>query len=212
MGFKEGVSNWARTWKEEIIKNKYLIILALVLLFVAIRIQLSALNYTTELSAITVPDIILDHIPALDLSSIFVYGIISVYAIAILYFLLFKIKEAHIVISQFSLLLLIRSFFLILTHLGQPARAIVLTNLPFFYNLLNFRNDLFFSMHTAAPFLFYLIFRKEKIGKFFLIMSFVMAFTVLFMHVHYSIDVFAAFFITFGSYKIGEYLIKRLNE
>ena len=38
-----------------------------------------------------------------------------------------------------------------------------------------------------------------------------MAITVLGMHQHYSIDVFAAFFITYGVYKMGGWVIKKLK-
>ena len=159
--------NWISDWKDEFREHKYLVLLSLLLLAIAIILQVSALRYTTTVSTAVVPDLILDHIPTLDLDGIFIYGIILVYFVAIVYFLIFKVKNAHIVISQFGLLLLIRSFFLILTHLGQPANAFVLTNVPPIYNFFNFHNDLFFSMHTAVPFLFFLIFRKDKIGKFF---------------------------------------------
>jgi hypothetical protein len=98
-----------------------------------------------------------------------------------------------------------------LTHLGAPPEAI-LTDFPRVFNLLIFRNDLFFSAHTAVPFLGYLLFRKERIGKFFLGATIVLASTVLLMHVHYSIDVFAALFITFSTYRFGEWLFRRINH
>jgi len=40
----------------------------------------------------------------------------------------------------------------------------------------------------------------------------VMAATVLLMHVHYSIDVFSAFFITYGIYKIGQRLVAKFDS
>jgi hypothetical protein len=36
--------------------------------------------------------------------------------------------------------------------------------------------------------------------------SIVLAITVLLMHVHYSIDVASAYFITYGVYKVGDQL------
>ena len=38
-----------------------------------------------------------------------------------------------------------------------------------------------------------------------------MAATVLFMHVHYSIDVFAAFFIAYGVYAFSDKVFNHLN-
>ena len=93
----------------------------------------------------------------------------------------------------------------------MPAGALVYTA-PAWFTVLDFKNALFFSGHTAVPFLGFLLFRKEKIGIFFLIATIVMALTVLFMHVHYSIDVFAALFITWGSYGIGEWLFRKINH
>jgi len=126
--------------------------------------------------------------------------------------LFYKVHELHIAISQFSLLVMIRSFFVSLTHLKAPVGAIIATEAPRLYALLDFQNALFFSGHTAIPFLGFLLFKKEKIGKFFLIATIVMALVVLFMHVHYSIDVFAALFITYGTYKVGEWLFKKVNH
>ena len=74
-----------------------------------------------------------------------------------------------------------------------------------------FRNDLFFSGHTAFPFLAFLIFRDSWIRWVFLAGSLVQGTTVLLMHVHYSIDVVAAFFIAYGSYSICRKIFHPLN-
>ncbi len=77
---------------------------------------------------------------------------------------------------------------------------------------MDFKNDLFFSGHTAVPFLGFLLFKNRKVKYTFLGASIIMAITVLLMHVHYSIDVFSAFFITYGTFKIGEWLFKKMDN
>jgi len=205
------MSSWTKRWKDEIKEHKKLLILAILFFIIANILNYTAGTYVDKKTSFAVSDIILDHIPIIDLGFIFIWGYIVVFIIAFLYPLFFKVNKLHIVLSQFSLLVLIRSFFISLTHLGLPADAIIYET-PKFFAFLDFKNALFFSGHTAIPFLAFLIFRKEKIGIFFLIMTFVLAVTVLFMHIHYSIDVFAAFFITYGSFKVGEWLFKEMNH
>jgi hypothetical protein len=201
--------NRAQAWKNEILKHKKLILSSILFLLISLLFNLISGYYVNKVDATSVPDIILDNIPTLDLDFIFIYGIILVIGVLFFYPLFFRVNKTHIVISQFSLLILIRSFFVSLTHLSAPASAFVFSP-PRFFTIFDFKDALFFSGHTAIPFLGYLLFKKERIGKFFLIASFIMALTVLFMHVHYSIDVFAAFFITYGSYKIGGYFFSKL--
>ena len=63
--------------------------------------------------------------------------------------------------------------------------------------IINFTKDLFFSGHVSFAFLGYLLLRKEKIiGYLLLASSIFMSFAVLAMHLHYTIDVVAAFFFT----------------
>lgn len=206
---KEG---YFKKWRRDLSSHKKQIFLFLFLLLVAITLNVVAGNYVDKVRSNSVSDIILDHIPPIDLSFIFIYGYLIVIAIIFLYPLFFKTKQFSRVVSQFSLLVLIRSFFISLTHLGMPADKI-LGNWPRFYDFMVFRNDLFFSGHTAVTFLGYLLFRKDKFfGKFFLIATIVMAATALLVHAHYSIDVFAALFIAYGSYKIGELVFKKIKE
>ncbi len=198
------------SWGDEIKSHRKLIALSILFLISAIFLNNLAGNYVDRVGTVAVSDLILDHIPSINLWFLLSYGFILILAIFIFYPLFFNVKRLHVVISQFSLLVLIRSFFIILTHLKRPADAVVPV-LPKIYTMLAFNNDLFFSGHTALPFLGFLIFRKQKIGIFFLIATIVMAITVLLMHFHYSIDVFAALFITYGSFKIGEWLFKGIN-
>lgn len=198
-------------WKREYQNNKPLIILSFTLLIIALIINYLAGNYTSKAQVSSVQDIILDHISPINLSFIFVWGYFLVIFMLFFYPSMYKIKEVHIVISQFSLLVLIRSFFISLTHLAIPADSII-PKIPWIWHLLVFHNDLFFSAHTAIPFLGFLIFRKEKISSFFLIMTIILASTVLLMHIHYSIDVFAAYFITYGSYKLGNLIFKKIDR
>ena len=206
--FKEKVKSWGR----EIWGHKYLIIISILFLIISVVLDIIAGTYADKKASVPVTDIILDNLPVINLSFFFSYGIILIIIVGLGYTLFFKVRELHVVLSQFSLLVLIRSFFVTLTHLRRPTEAVVnsyLSNIP---RIFAFENDLFFSGHVAISFLGFLLFRKEKIGIFFLIMTFMMAFTVLAMHVHYSIDVFAALFITYGSYKIGQRLFKRSNH
>ena len=199
-------------WKQEFKNHKNLILISIIFLIIANALNYLAGIYVEKKECAAVSDLILDNIPSVDLGFLFVYGFSFIIILIFIYPLFYKVKELHIAISQFSLLVMIRSFFVSLTHLKMPVGAILATDAPKLYALLDFQNALFFSGHTAIPFLGFLLFRKEKIGKFFLIATVVMALTVLFMHVHYSIDVFAALFIAYGSYKIGNWLFRRFNN
>lgn len=199
------LKQWYDNWKIELSEHKYLILLSLVFLVFANIINVYAGNYVDSKDAIPVKDIILDNIPTINLEWIFSYGMIIFLSILLCYVLFLKVKQFHIVAFSFSTLILVRSFFITLTHIGKPSDAAIMTSLPGIYQALNFHNDLFFSGHAALPFMAFLLFRKEKIGPFFLFMTIVLSLTVLIMHLHYSIDVFAAFFITYAIYKFSKW-------
>jgi hypothetical protein len=63
------------------------------------------------------------------------------------------------------------------------------------------KHDLFFSAHTALPYLAFLLVRGTWIRLSFLLISLLLASAVLLGRLHYSIDVFAAFFITYALHK-----------
>ncbi|MCK9186896.1 hypothetical protein M0P48_05730 [Candidatus Gracilibacteria bacterium] len=164
-----------------------------------------------------VGDLILDNIDTYDLSFWFTYGVYMLIGFIFLYVILLVPERLPFVFKTYGLLLFVRAIFILLTNFGPPVGFFYGAGAPADNYLLQnflFRNDLFFSGHVALPFIGYLLLRgtNRVVELIILIGSFVMAVTVLLMHVHYSIDVFAAFFITYGVYSLSNEVFGRINE
>jgi len=184
------------------------IIWGLVLLAVSLVINYLAGTYATEQAGSAVRDIILDHIPTMDVDGIFIYGIIAFF-VFIAGLLIHRPKRAPFVLKSLSLFIIIRSFFLVLTHIGPAAQTAAFPTNGLMA-IFTFTGDLFFSAHTGLPFLMALVFWQNRwLRIVFLCISILFGVVVLLGHIHYSIDVFSAFFITFGIYKIAEKLFKK---
>jgi hypothetical protein len=199
-----------RVWTSEVVACKRLIAVSMACIAVGLGFDYACGMYVHTMTGVKVPDLILDLFPAMDLSFLFIYGYVSLIAAMFLYPIIFRMRMIHVVAFQFSLLLVIRSLFMIFTHLETPAGA-VSVNYPWFFRSLYFENDMFFSGHTAMTFLGFYVFRRSWLRYVFLVGAIVMAIVVLAMHVHYSIDVLAAFFMTYGSYRIGHRVLLRLD-
>jgi hypothetical protein len=208
---KEYFVSGCKVWWKELVEYKYFIFLSFLIFVIATFIDYYSGTYVTNKAQTEhVPDLILDHIAPVDLSLIYVYGYIVLFTAILLFTIFFHVRTLHIVISQFSLLIMLRAVFTILTHLETPPDAIAVS-FPWKFQILSFQNDMFFSGHTAIPFLGFLMIKKP-VRYFFLFGSFILGAVVLLMHIHYSIDVFAAFFMTYGSYKIGNLFIRRAER
>lgn len=210
MTIKEYFRKGFQEWKNELFEYKYVILLSLIAVAIAAFLDYYSGVYVSSANVADVPDLILDHIGPVDMSYFYVYGYLILVFALFLYPLILHIRTLHIVISQFSLLVMLRALFMIFTHLQSPLDAIII-HFPWIFKGLSFENDMFFSGHTAIPFLGFLLFRKSKIRFFFLIGSVLMAITVILMHIHYSIDVFSAYFITYCSYRIGRYMLRKTD-
>ncbi|MEJ2647439.1 MAG: hypothetical protein P8016_03385 [Sedimentisphaerales bacterium] len=199
-----------KDWRKELRAYKYFIFLSLMVFVIATFIDYLSGVYVTSAETAHVPDLILDHIGPIDVSFLFIWGYIAFFSLLFLYPIFLHVRTLHIVISQFSLLIMLRAVFVLLTHLQTPPDAIIV-DFPWKFQVLSFQNDMFFSGHTAIPFLGFLLF-KRPIRYFFLFGSILMGAVVLLIHIHFSIDVFGAFFMTYGSYKIGNLLIRKAEH
>lgn len=203
-------------WRELLAQRSYAISLlgGFSLLVLAYFINYRATIYTSEIPVLSVGDLILERLPTVNLSFLYTFGIYFVALVYYLYPILFKPELVPFTLKTVAAFVIIRAVFISLTHLGAPADFFNLpqyTEQPSFFKLW-YMNDLFFSGHTGFPFLGALIFWENKIVRYFLLsMSFVQAATVLLMHVHYSIDVFSAYFITYSIYVVSDKIFNNLN-
>lgn len=192
--------------------KKFLVsfIFSLIFLFVGLAATYFAIIYATEHSSYPVTDLILNNIPVMDVDGFFVYGPVVFWVLAGLYMIINKLEEVPFTLKAIALFLLIRSFFLTLTHIGPfPDHVQIVSSSPF-WGVFTTGNDLFFSSHTGLPFLMALIFWKDKVLRMFsLTASVLFAIVVLLAHLHYSIDVFAAYFITYTIFHLSEKFFKK---
>lgn len=186
----------------------YASLLEAVILFIgSVFITHYASRYAEIKASNHVNDIILSNTRVYNFEIFFVYVAIVLGLFVVTLCLRFT-KTAPFLIKAVSLFIVIRSIFVSLTHIGPFPLKLELES-----NLLNFitsGNDLFFSGHTGLPFLIALIFWNHLyIRVLFLSASVVLGATALLAHLHYSIDVFAAFFITYSIYHIAIKFFKR---
>ena len=99
-------------WKEEIRLHKRLITLSLILLIISTFLDLLSGNYVLEAGVAVSPDIILDHLGPYNFQFLFGWMYLLIMVCLFFFPLFFKITELHKVISQFSLLIIMRSFFI----------------------------------------------------------------------------------------------------
>ncbi|MBI2624657.1 hypothetical protein HYW67_04220 [Candidatus Parcubacteria bacterium] len=195
-----------------LLKIRWLVLFFLVsILAVLSSLKLQAVTgrYADRTPAFPVPDLILDRIPAVDLEWLIVWGYLGLLVFGIAAIAIYEPERLPFALITFALFVFVRALFVTLTHLAPPGDAIEPDFRFRFLQGLSFYNDLFFSGHTGFPFLVFLLVQKRWVRYVFLTASFAMGAAVLFTHLHYSIDVFAAFFITYAIYKMSERLFGR---
>ena len=196
-------------YKESFNDRKFVIsfIVSFIFLFISIFINFYAGTYATERASNPVTDIILSNTRVYDLDGWFIYGSFA-FAFFIAFICSYKPNKIPFTLKSMALFITIRSIFITLTHLGPfPSQVMIHSDI---LSKLSFGGDLFFSGHTGLPFLLALIFWENKrIRYIFLSFSIMFAVVVLLAHLHYSIDVLSAFFITYTIYKISLFIFKK---
>ena len=189
------------------------VIIGFLFLAVSLVAQSMASNYTSTVATVSVTDIILSNIRTYDVSLVFVYGAVLCFLLIVFECEKFP-KYIPFILKSTALFTVIRAFFISLTHIGEfPTHTII--NPAFSWLHLNgiftgVDGALFFSGHTGLPFLMALIFwNHKKLRAIFLGFSVLFGIAVLLGHLHYSIDVFAAFFMAYGIFHIAKFIFKK---
>jgi hypothetical protein len=197
--------NYTNFWTKE---HRRSLFVGLFILAVAIIFQFYSSAYVNKISSNSVADFLLNLLPVVNLNWIIIEGAFLAILFTVILilakpqYLLFTIKAVGIFIAT-------RAVFIAATHIGiypgqiNPDTTGVFDNL---YTGLGLQAGFFFSGHTGLPLLMSVIFWDEKVWRYvYMIMGLVFGVTVLFAHVHYTIDVLAAPYMTYGIFKMTQY-------
>jgi len=182
------------------------VLIGIILLLASLFFNFFASSYATRQASNSVDDILLDKLPVFDVNFIFVNGAV-VFVLGILILMIINIRQIPFILKMTALFVFIRSISVTLTHLAPPSDMITI-NTDMFQKFV-FGADLFFSGHVGFPFIFSLAYQYNKyLRNFFIIASLIGATSVILGHLHYSIDVFGAYFISFTIFSLAKNIFK----
>ena len=172
--------------------NKYFVlsvVLSIIFLIIALVINFYAGTYATESASSPVKDLILSNIPVFDVDIIFIYGPLVLW-LFVATLSLYDPKKIPFIFKSIALFIVIRSVFITLTHIGPFPDQIAL---DISHN--GWINHIFWN--------------NKLLRVIFIVTAVFFGIIVLMGHLHYSIDVLSAFFITYTIYHISEVIFKK---
>jgi len=163
-------------------------------------------NYAESVSVPPSHDLFLAWLPVIDLTLISDIGFKAFIVAAIAYLACSRPAQAPYILTTLGLFLLVRAVLFSVTVLGPPAMHV--DDHPFSEHLMSFKGlyftqDLFPSGHAGKPFLMFLLAEDRQWKRLFLACTVVLSAVVLFNHVHYTVDVLGAYFVSYGIYRFG---------
>lgn len=211
--FKNTYNHYQKFFVKERVQSLFV---GIIFFIISLIIQSFANSYVSALKGVPVNDVFLDNLPTVDLDFIIIQGAL-IMTILLIYLFLVKPKYIIFGLKSLAIFIIVRSFLITLTHLGTNPSQLLLDQNSFgfpLYNILyNTNNDYFFSGHTGLPFLMALVFWPEKKWRYaFIFVSIISGTSVLLAHIHYSIDVFAAPFITYSIFSIARKIFPKDYE
>jgi hypothetical protein len=195
-------------------KQFVLSVITSIIFFVgSIVIAFYAINFAGTSASNSVTDFILSNTPVFNVDGIFVYGGIALVIFSTLV-VLSKPRYIPFALKSIALFYIIRSGFVVLTHISPYPEHIAISSSYFttsrLFKAFFTGDDLFFSAHTGLPFLLALIFWNKRLLRIiFIVASVIFGIIVLLGHLHYSIDVAAAFFIVPTIYNLAKRFFKK---
>jgi hypothetical protein len=212
-GVNKALRNAGAGYKKNFRDKKFILSVVIGGLFLAASLAVNHISiaYINQIYCSPLHDILLDNLPVLNVNFIVNEGVwLGVYFIV--FFILSDSKRIPFTLKSLASFILIRSIFITLTHMQVVPNHSYLNPNDWLSNLAG-GNDMFFSGHTGMPFLLALTFWDHKfVRAVMLAASAILGSAMLLGHLHYSIDVFSAFFITYTIYEINKKLFQKDYE
>jgi hypothetical protein len=193
--------SWSEAWQEPRFRNKTII--ALLLVTIILLALPTFFAFIEKREGMVLQDYVLDAIPAIDVS---IPTFVIIWSVVVLVFYrIYQNPRLFLLIAYgFILMCLARILTISLLPLNPPAGIITLkdpiANIAYGGNGIFITKDLFYSGHTGNMFLFFLCLEAKWDKIIALTASFLIGLLVLIQHIHYSIDVIAAFIFTYFLY------------
>ncbi len=198
---KNHINLFLREWKSALSDRNFLLKLlitpGLFLVYSAITQKLG--NYVEMRKGILLNDKLLEIIPSFDFS-LFVFILLYSSLTIVILTHLQKPKVILRIIEMHFFVAVVRQICILCIALEPPVGIIVLRDV-FLENTVYPRNspltkDLFFSGHVASIWLYFLCAENKMIKYYLGFATLFMSFMILSMRVHYSYDIYGAFFFT----------------
>lgn len=173
-------------------RRKLFALLSLLTLFASFGINHIMSTYADNVQSNQVTDLFLDLLPVTDVNFIF-FWIAFLWCIGLFVYHLWNPQQLAFLLWSYALFISVRALFITLTHVGPPTNLAII---PKELEVYAFEADMFFSGHVGGPFLFAMLTNHliwKRVAIFYTALTLVV---VLLGHMHYSIDVFAALFIS----------------
>ncbi len=199
-------------WKEFLTDRKIELIITVLFLTVILFIFPNFLAFVEGRQGVVLADPILELFKPIDLTWL-TFGLIYISLIVAIFSFAAKPDILLLALQSYSLLVIFRMMVMYSAPLDAPERMILLNDplVQFLGSGEVLTKDLFFSGHTATLFLLFLVSDKKRLKIIFLMSTVLVGIAVLLQHVHYTIDVLAAPFFAYSSYKIVTIINERIT-
>jgi len=199
-------------WKEFFTIRKTELIITVLFLAVILFVFPNFLAFVEGRQGVVLADPILELFNPIDLTWL-TFGLIYISLIVAIFSFAAKPDILLLALQSYSLLVIFRMMVMYSAPLDAPERMILLNDplVQFLGSGEVLTKDLFFSGHTATLFLLFLVSDKKRLKIIFLMSTVLVGIAVLLQHVHYTIDVLAAPFFAYSSYKIVTIINERIT-
>lgn len=155
-------------------------------------------------------DWVLRRLPIINVLPVLSWGWFGLHIYAAAVAVAYYPRRMPFLLFLLSVYMVVRTIFVFLSPIGHPAGMMDMGKLDIIFSRLmgiwTFNNEFVFSGHTSIPFLFHLFFEAGWIKPVMLGGSIVMGLCVLLSHNHYTVDVLAAYLVSYSIYKLSERL------